>query len=179
MIKKCLICGKKFEARSNKLYCSAACQKKGNAKTRKAWETKTGYNEKRRSSASERKRLEEAKLQEEYEQRSLDRERRHEEISKAIRQDLLDRASRGEPAALMQLARERGDRFSYWHNYKLDAITMSESQGRYSTQEVNGVSVYDPDFEELVISSIDESGKCFQVSHGLGAKISDRGGQHH
>lgn len=176
MIKKCLICGKDFEARTNKLYCSAACQKKGNAQTRKAWEAKTGYNEKRRSQASERKRIEEAKLQEGYEQRSLDRERRHEEIRKANRQALLDRASKGEPSALMQLARENGDHFTYWHNYKLDAITASESEGRFSTQEVNGISVYDPDFEELVISSINESGKCFQVSHGLGAKIPDPGG---
>lgn len=81
---------------------------------------------------------------------------------------LEERAKAGDYKALMQLA---PDRLTYFKYFALNEIEESEKYGRKSTREINGISVYDPDFAELVLKSIEETGRYISKPKGLEEKI--------
>lgn len=171
-VKICPICQKKFTAgKGNIKYCSEACREAGKAAARKQWEARTQYTEKQREAATKRReedRQKQAKLTRER-QRQHDLE--HRERLQRMREDLERRAEAGDYAALEQLARERGDMLQFWHWRKMREIEYAESNGRYSTFTVNEISVYDDDFEQKVLRSIEALGACIQKCNGLGAKL--------
>ena len=52
-------------------------------------------------------------------------------------------------------ARLTGDHREYWQLYQRYAIDTAERQGHFSRCKVNGISVYHPQFVELVLDSIE------------------------
>ena len=137
---KCKICGEVFEAeRGNHVYCSDECRRIGTRQTRIQWEHDTQYG-KRQKKAYRKKRKKAVKA-----------------ISKPVSiltESIDKRAENGNLAARLQLARESGDQKAYWKIYRRYEIDIAERQGRFSPCQVNGISVYHPQFVELVIDSI-------------------------
>ena len=152
-IRKCPICGKSFEVSQNtRKYCSADCRRK---MLRKNVDEK---HLQEIEAISERQKKQWSDYQE-----KLKAEKTAEE--KALKK----RASEGDPEALMKLSDNSHD---YWKYFALWMIQQSERDfGRKSTFTVNDVSVYAPDFAELVVDSIERTGRCIQKDNGLGEKF--------
>jgi len=163
MIMICPVCGKEFEGKGRKRFCSPVCQMKGSRQTRKEWEQKTGYLEKLRESRriqraeeSEAKRNEAEKARKKHHRAEKQRDRRAETREQKARQK---RAEKGDYYALMDIAQEDGDMLSYWKYYKLEELAFCKSMGKDSTRKVNGIPVQDEDFEIKVIETIKRFGE--------------------
>lgn len=153
--KKCEICGKQFDGKvPNAKYCSDACRDRGAALRREEWEERTGYRKKKREEMQQRRR--------EAEERFRRPSKSREEVHAEYMADLYSRAEAGDHYAKREIARMNGDRIGFWTAYRDEEIAWSASFGKKSRRIVNGISVYDPDFVESVIRSIDEGGQCIQ-----------------
>ncbi len=170
MLKICPICQKEFNSTpKRRKYCSDNCRIQSDYKRHVEWMERTNYVEKRRS-------RKEAERQEEIEKHRAYLQKQHEEQIKKIeaeekreQEELKKRAAAGDYEALMETAT---DSVTYYKYFALAEIEREERDfGRRSTREINGISVYEPDFAERVVKSIEETGHCFSRSHGLGAKI--------
>ena len=174
MIKTCPICNKDFEVkRKNQKYCSSVCRDKGAHDARKAWERKTGYidrkRERRQQDAEEKRLRELEQINERQRKRAQEVAEWIEAEDKAREEELKKRAAAGDYEALMETAT---DDVTYYKYFALAEIEREERDfGRRSTREINGISVYEPDFAERVVKSIAETGHCFSRSYGLGANI--------
>lgn len=174
----CPICGKEFTAaKGNVKYCSPDCRAAGNREKRKSWEDRTDYREKQRLAAQqyrEEKAQEERREAEKANKKKQAAIKRKQTIAqKKAREELLAAAEGGDYFALMELAQENGDNIAYWHWYKEYEIDYAESWGRKSTRTVNDISVYNPEFERLVVQSIELEGRIFSTLHGQGERITD------
>lgn len=166
MIKTCPICKSQFETSTKMKYCSEKCRYLGERQARKAWEERTDFSKKQQ------------------EKRQAERDAKHEEMAIAVNQrnaelDRIrverlkaDKQNNSDYSVLMQEAQESGDSLAYWKYYALREIEESENAfGRKSTRTVNDISVYNVNFPQLVIRSIDRLGVCIQKENGLGRKI--------
>ncbi|MCR5594813.1 MAG: DUF2256 domain-containing protein [Lachnospiraceae bacterium] len=173
MKKICPICNTEFIAgKGNVKYCSPECRRKAEYARHNEWATRTNYAEKKRVEMRQR-RLKEAEAHREHLRQMHDeRIRQIQEDNERADQELHERAEAGDNEALMKLAEKAGDRAGYYKYFALYEIEREEKDfGRRSTRTVNGISVYDPDFAELVMKSIEETGQCISKINGQGIKI--------
>lgn len=134
----CIVCGCEFEApRGNHRYCGDDCRKKGKTAIRKQWEQDTGYKERMRIASAKRR----AKLKGDNKPKKL-----HETPIPVVKDGLSDR--------LLE-ARASGDHRGYWKTFQRYEINIAERQGCFSKCKVNGISVYHPQFVDLVLESIE------------------------
>lgn len=148
MIKVCEICGSEFEANvPNQKYCSVECRKeriREYDRQRKRKERKEAKKEKLIVLEQKRKEFEAREL--EYEKK-VERERRL----------LEEKAKQGDPMAIMQLSSNTTP--EYWEAYQKYHIREYEQTNfiRY----VNGISVFDDDFVDKVLITIEQHGRIF------------------
>lgn len=148
MLKECLICGNEFRAyKRNQKYCSDECRlEKDRLRKRKEREKERSIRiaEKQRIQQEKQLAKEEAeRMQQEEEERKLF--------------ELKRRANEGDPKARMKLA----PRFSaeYWEAYRDYQIEEnSQFENSKFVRYVNGISVFDDDFAEKVMFTIEERG---------------------
>ena len=170
MLKTCPICNKEFIAgKGNVKFCSDICRKQAEYARHRDWADRTNYAEKKRLEMRQRRQKEAEIHQEHLRQMHEERLKQIEEDKKRADQELRERAGAGDYKALMALA---PDKVTYYKYYALNEIETEERDyKRRSTREINGISVYDPDFAILVVKSIEETGRCINKTNGLGAKI--------
>lgn len=165
MRKTCKICGRPFiTLNAHGKYCSEACREAGRQRTRKAWESRTGYLEKKRIQERQRR----ARLAEEEQQESIARgKQRSEDFARELEErqarelaELRKAAAAGDYDAQMVLAKSGGeiDWRAYWKAYKAADIDFARQWNKDSTRTVNGISVYDPHFEDKVMDAIQQQG---------------------
>lgn len=151
--KICPICGTEFTPKSNNAkYCSDKCRKTGRKVSRKNWELKTDYREKQKERSAE------------YRQEKREQEQEKEKNQKAKKTAARTKtkkkpAKSKRPVEKMSAALGKGGNtgFEYWNAFKEYDIELAEKAGKASTTEVNGISVYNGDFENLVIESIKDN----------------------
>ena len=130
----CAVCGREFEAyKGNHKYCGEECRKIGKTATRKQWEKNTDY--------AERQRIAAASKAKPKPQRRIPRDSHHVTV---IKDGIAER-----------LLNARSDSRRYWEIFKEYEITTAEHNGHFSKCQVNGISVYHPQFVELVLESIE------------------------
>lgn len=145
----CAVCGREFEKdKGNHKYCSDECRAKGSRAIRKRWESDTGYTERQRLAIA--KRRADAKPTAKRQQRKL-REARVPVVKDGIAEQLL-------------AARLKGDHLEYWQLFQKYEINNAEQQGYFSKCKVNGISVYHPQFVDLVLDSINREQRI-QITH--------------
>lgn len=173
MIKICPICKKEFTAgKGNIKYCSPDCRTIAEYTRHRDWIERTNYKSKMREDMRQRRAKEAQDHREHLQQQYEERQKQIQKEKERQLQELQERAAAGDYSALMKLAEKDGDRIAYYKYYALCDIEREETDfGRKSTRTINGISVYDPDFAELVVKSIDETGHCINKTNGLGAKI--------
>ena len=133
----CIVCGREFEApRGNHRYCGDDCRQKGKTAIRKQWEQDTGYKERMRIASAKRR----AKL-------------KGDNKPKKLRETPVPVAKDGIAEKLLS-ARSSGDHRKYWETFQRYEINTAERQGHFSKCKVNGISVYHPQFVDLVLDSI-------------------------
>ena len=163
---KCKTCGKLFiTANSNGKYCSVACREEGRRKTRKEWEERTNYLEKKRLQAQAyREELAENRRRANIasaNRRNAEYMARAADLEAKARADLEVAAAAGDYDAQMELAisGEVIDWRAYWKAYKAAEIAYAKEWNRDSTRTVNGVSVYEEHFEDKVMDAIQKQGR--------------------
>lgn len=134
----CVVCGREFEKdRGHHKYCSDECREKGARIIRKQWETDTDYTERQRIAA--------AKRREDRKPKAKPKKLREKRVA-VVKDGIADR---------LLAARLKGDHREYWQVYQRYEIDTAERQGHFSRCKVNGISVYHPQFVELVLDSIE------------------------
>ena len=161
--KTCPICGKEFEPRVNQKYCSPVCRDEGEKRKRQEWYERTDYLKRQRETRQQRSR--------EREQREVDQinERQRKQWAdfqeklavekEAEEAELKRRAAEGDPEALMKLSDNSLDYYRYFAQAEIESA--ERETGRKSTVTINDISVYDPQFAERVVESIERLGRCF------------------
>ena len=161
----CPVCGSVFKpAYISSKYCSEECRRIGTENARKSWEQRSGYREKQRQRMAqirqergeairEATNIRKRNLAEEEAQR-VQRRQQH-------RQQLEDQAAAGDPLSIMILAKEAGNWPEYWKSYKAYEIQLAKERGEDCSAKVNGIPVTDPDFEVLVIYSIENEKRIY------------------
>lgn len=148
MIKECKICGSEFEANApNQKYCSVECRKeriREYDRQRKRKERKEAKKEKLIALEQKRKEFKAKEL--EYEKK-VERER----------QLLKEKAKQGDPMAIMKLSSNNSQ--EYWEAYQKYHIQECEQSN--SNRFVNGISVFDDDFVDKVLITIEQHGRIF------------------
>ena len=166
-VKKCAVCGAEFETgKGNTKYCSDACRTAAAKEKRAEWEKKTDYRTKqRRAMELYRAKITEeedrARRKKERDKRAAQKRKQTKEIN-ARRTAREDAAARGDYLAQMEIAREKygnTNNFDYWRAFKLYEISFAASWGRESKRTVNGVSVYEEDFEARVMEELTRTGR--------------------
>ena len=133
----CAVCGREFEAeRGNHKFCSDECRKSGARITRKKWESATDYNERQRIARAESR----AKA------KKTKQPKKRRETNVTVTKDGI--------AEKLLAARISGDPKGYWQVFRQYEIDTAEGQGHFSRCKVNGISVYHPQFVDLVLDSI-------------------------
>ena len=162
MLKKCPVCGKKWDAKGNALYCSSECRSVGIHERRKRWEERSGYRaseaQKRRAQREKARTEENTRRAEAYRLRQTEEAARHAEDAAKRQQDLIRRYSAGDPLAGMILAKQKNDDLLYWQCFQAYEMDLSD-QLENSRRTVNGISIFTDHFPELVIESIRETGR--------------------
>lgn len=154
--KICPICGTEFTPKSNNSkYCSDNCRKIGRKVNRKKWELETDYREKQKEKAAEYRKKQKAENQ------AQDKKKKKEKAAKKT--SLKAKNTADKPASTIELlaaaiGRAGNTSIEYWRAFKDYEIEFAEEAGIISKTEVNGISVYNGDFENLVIESIKEHG---------------------
>lgn len=162
---KCSLCGKKITTDKPRIKYCDECRAEARTITRDKWRKRTNYNEKQRKNIQEKRarELEEflgrTRAQKEAERRAKELE--DQERKKQNRKELLAAAKRGDAFANMQLSKGFEDP-NYWKWYKKEEqADIKRSEGVLRDSIVNGISIYDQDFEQKVIESIAEEGRIF------------------
>ena len=142
--KICPICGKHFTANNDQfVYCSKDC--KVVARRKRDRDAKSRI---RAAESAER-----AKKRQEYEQ---ERKRESTERGLQARADFERRIAEKDPRAL--LLREKAEHGNvtkeYWRLFKQCCIEEAEAARKVSRTVINGISVYNDCFEDLVLESI-------------------------
>lgn len=149
--KICPICGKHFTANNDQyIYCGKDC--KVIARRKRDRDAKSRI----RAAAS----AERAKKREEHEQ---NRKKEAAERGLHSNADFERRIAEGDPRALMlrEQAQHGNATKLYWQLFKQCTIAEAEAAGKASRTTVNGVSVYDDLFEDLVIKTINDGAATF------------------
>lgn len=153
----CLICGKSFSTKSTNVKYCPDCKKVGAELQRKRWEERTNYKERQRVAAQVRR-------NNKVEQEQTERVQRNEATKKEIRESqeknqrrLEKRARDGDLTALRALAMKNRDAREYWRLYKELCIAEDERMGRVGNNLVGGISVYEDNFEYLVLEQINSN----------------------
>lgn len=134
----CIICGRPFfHPATNKACCSPECEKIHRSQRRKAWEEKTGYQEKKKAERAEAR-----------------------EASRPAPVRRSVPAITGAGASVGNLTAE------YWTRWRASELKYAKQAGRRSGSCVNGINVNDPDFVDKVLISIEESG-AVMIACGL------------
>lgn len=135
----CIICGRPFfHPATNKACCSPECEKKHRSQRRKAWEEKTGYQEKKKAERAEA--------------REASRP-----APEAPRRSEAKLTPGGAPGNLTA---------EYWTRWRASDRKYAKAAGRRSGSCVNGINVNDPDFVDKVLIGIEESG-AVMIACGL------------
>lgn len=166
MIEKvCPICGQIFEAAYTSVkYCSDQCRQIGAKQARRSWEQRSGYSEKQRQLMAERRRERSEAIQEANRSARISREeadRINKERAENARKQLIESATAGDLVSIMILAQRSGNWPEYWRAYKAYEIQLAEERGEDCTAKVNSIPVTDPDFEALVIYSIENEKRIY------------------
>lgn len=164
-LKKCPVCGAEFNARGRTVYCSPKCKNEAAVKIRRAWEERTGFQEKQRLYMRNKRAERSAERDAQQKQRLEQLEERNAQILANLRRDFEERCKAGDPSALMEKALSEKNYLEYWRQFARRQIAFNEtlSEENRHDYQVNGISVYDPDFAEIVLDSIEESGECIQI----------------
>lgn len=159
--RNCIVCGRAFIPLSaNGKYCSVTCADKGQSIRRREWETRSGYREKRRIQAQERrnaiKAAAEADRAESAKKAEQKRNRQNNRRRKAARNTLLQAAQQGDALARLMLATATGGNKTpeYWNAFAAYDLQRAADFGKESRTEVNGIPVQAEDFGRLVCESI-------------------------
>lgn len=169
-VKKCAHCGAEFEAgKGNQKYCGIDCRIAAQKILRADWEEKTNYLEKRRhANELKRQRITEEQYQERQKQRKKDQANRKRQLTRKRnkeQQELEKQAGAGDLRAVMRIACENMSKIGnntsaeYWLYYKQFVTANAEINGMISGIMVNGVSLYDDNFEQRVVDTIQQTGK--------------------
>ncbi|MBR6165549.1 MAG: hypothetical protein IKQ45_06465 [Clostridia bacterium] len=158
----CVICGEKFvPSTPNAKYCSPECAETGQNARRREWEQRTGYLEKKRRQAQERRNAIKAAAQAEKDaaarQAAEERQRLGKERIEVAQNALIQSIERGEPLARMRVYPP--NTLEYWEAYRDYDISYAESIGKRCYTTVNDIYVTDADFPNLMIISIRELGQ--------------------
>ena len=158
---ECVICGNQFvRTGGNTKYCSDDCKKAGQKKRRQEWEKRTGYKEKQRQAANER-RIEAARIAEQ-EEKERNRKKKSAETKarrKKEREQLAKykkAAEQGDKVAMMNLARREDDFHTYWRLYKELILEENEKFNRIGFHTVGGIDVYEDMFENKIIEILNK-----------------------
>lgn len=150
--RNCTVCGRAFIPLSaNGKYCSGTCADRGQAIRRREWENRTGYREKRRIQAQERrdaiKAAAEADREAAAQQKAEEQARRRSEPQ--------EQETAGSLGRLRQAGRAGGNITpEYWEAFKEYDLEFAAESGQISRTEVNGIPVQAADFGRLVCDSI-------------------------
>lgn len=154
----CLVCGQPFTPiTGNNLYCGPTCAKTGNARKRKEWEARSGYREKKRIEAQQRR---EAIKAAEQAEREAALQRRLEQLSS-------DRSepTKTDPFSQMLESGKNGNRSpEYWEAYKAYSLAWAKQFGKIDMSTVNGIPIISENFGQLVSDSIAESGRILVLT---------------
>jgi len=158
---KCVICDKSFTTKSrNAKYCSKECREKGLYKQRKKWEKENNYKEKQRKYMRNYRKSKKYKNnhseKNEFKQKRRKIKEENEKRAKEKETKLLKEIKEGDPLARMQ--KERPQSIEYWEAYKDYHIEYNEIWNLERQNLVNGVSIYEPDFADKVLLTIDSLG---------------------
>lgn len=158
----CTVCNQSFEAKhSNNKYCSDECRNQGRKNRRKNWETETNYNEKQRiNKMVQRQQKKELQTTEDLERirlKNAEIKQRTDKRNEQRTNELKKKAKNGDPAARMRLAKPNSK--EYWEAFRQYEIDQSKSFKNRTIRKVNDVSIFDEDFAEKVIKSIEVEGK--------------------
>ena len=148
MIKECEICGSEFEANApNQKYCSVEC--------RKEWIREYDRQRKRkaRKEAKKEKLIVLEQKRKEFEAKELEYEKKVERE----RQLLKEKAEQGDPMAIMKLSSNNSQ--EYWEAYQ--KYHIQECKRSNSNRFVNGISVFDDEFVDKVLITIEQHGRIF------------------
>lgn len=150
MIKECKICGSEFEANApNQKYCSAECRKE------RIREYDRQRKRKARKEAKKEKLIVLEQKRKEFEARELEYKKKVERE----RQLLEEKAKQGDPSAIMQIANNCSP--EYWKAYQEYHIRESKQFKGKFVRYVNGISVFDDDFVDKVLITIEQYGRIF------------------
>ncbi len=166
MIEKvCPVCGSIFTpAYISVKYCSEECRRIGTENARKAWEDRSGYREKQRRYMRQ---IREERSEEIRRAVSIRKTNEAEEAAQRLqrrqqqRQRLEKKAAAGDPLSIMILTKEAGNWPEYWKAYKAYEIQLAKERGEDCSAKVNGIPITDPDFEVLVIYSIENEKQIY------------------
>lgn len=147
----CLVCGQMFTPITpNAKYCGKTCADIGSKTRRSEWEKRTGYLEKKRIEAQQRrdtiKAAAEAERQAAAQQKLEERERRRAEEREQQPENELSR--------LLDAAEHGNRSLSYWQAYRDYDLKYAADNGFISGTEVNGIPTAAEDFAQLVCESI-------------------------
>lgn len=162
MILNCAVCNQSYETTfPNKKYCSDICAKRGRINKRKQWEKDTNYNEKQRlDKLVKRQHEKEVRTAEETERLRLKKEEidyKNAERIKNEKVELEEKAKNGDSVARMKLAKPNSK--EYWAAYQQTEIDYYNRWNTKKIRLVNEISIFDDDFAEKVVKSIEE--KCY------------------
>ena len=150
MIKECEICNTEFETvNPNQKYCSKDCRKE---------RIRRYDRDRKRKARQEARKIKNAELERKRKEKELE-ERKYQKELEQKQERLVAKAKRGDPWARMQLAKPFS--VEYWEAYKEYAIRENRQLKTKYTRYVNGISIYDDDFVEKVVISIEQSNRIY------------------
>jgi hypothetical protein len=150
--KRCLVCGQIFTPiNGNSKYCSEICLNNGKRIRRKEWETRTGYLEKKRIYAQERRSAIKAAAEAE---RKIASHRKQPEQP----QQRMTLQEHDIPESLLKLIQTAGTGGNitpeHWESFKEYDLQLADASRAISRTEVNGISILFDDFGQLVHDTI-------------------------
>lgn len=156
--KTCAMCGKTFTPKaSNQKYCSTECTYNGRRASRKQWEVKSGYAErKRQEMRNYRAGITEAERIGQVAEQKKAREDLWKRIAEQIKEEeaeLKKRAKAGDPLARMEYYHR--NTIEYWEAYRDYEYEFAEQFDQVPVGEVNGIPLYDPDFAQKVVAMLE------------------------
>lgn len=148
MIKECEICNTEFETvNPNQKYCSVECRK----------ERIREYDRQRKRQARREAQKEKLVILEQKQKELKARELEYEKKVERERQLLKERAKQGDPMAIMKLSSNNSRK--YWEAYQKYHIQECKQSNR--NRYVNGISVFDDDFVDKVLITIEQSNRIY------------------
>lgn len=153
MKKTCEICGKEFETvKPNAKFCSPKCQKAGRKVYRLKWQQENNYNakerEKRAKSREKTRKEENQRAIEAGKKRAEEMERKSQEVEKELSEEIRRGLEESDPLAALVFYTPM--QIEYWQAYQDYALRCAADQEQQRTETINGVSVSDPLFPDLI-----------------------------